>query len=175
MLHILDSQKINSIGDDKYALSKRWFEKENNEEEIEQLKRNIYNYFNNINEDIPADKRMWGTYHFAEPMIRGKGYTKSCVTFNLKSTNKYRDRKVLAYPVNIFMNVNEKKFYYKHGIQVDEDMFALSIMIQWIWRSAIRDGEEVYLYIPSERMRTLLINWIESLSNGGECNNEETM
>lgn len=175
MLHILDSQKMNSIGDDKYALSKRWFEKENNEEEIEQLKRNIYNYFNNINEDIPADKRMWGTYHFAEPMIRGKGYTKSCVTFNLKSTNKYRDRKVLAYPVNIFMNVNEKKFYYKHGIQVDEDMFALSIMIQWIWRSAIRDGEEVYLYIPSERMRTLLINWIESLSNGGECNNEETM
>ena len=39
------------------------------------------------------------------------------------------------------------------------------IMIQWIWRSAIRDGGEVYLYIPSSRMRMLLINWIDEISN----------
>lgn len=66
------------------------------------------------------------------------------------------------------MNVNEKKFYQMHGVEVDEDMYALSIMVQWIWRSAIRDGNEVYLYIPSSRMRSLLISWIDSLSGKGE-------
>ena len=65
------------------------------------------------------------------------------------------------------MNVNEKKFYQKHGIEVDEDIYALSIMVQWIWRSAIRDGNKVNLYIPSKRMRTILIKWIEDASKGG--------
>ena len=41
-------------------------------------------------------------------------------------------------------------------------------MVQWIWRSAIRDGDEIYIYIPSKRMRTLLINWMESLSDDEE-------
>lgn len=175
MLHVLDSPKMNSVGDDRYALSKHWFERDDNEEDIEQLKKNVYNFFNNMHDDIPANQRMWGTYQSAEPLIKGKGYTNSCITFNLKSTNKYRDRKCLAYLTNIHMNVNEKKFYYKHGLEVDEDMFALSIMIQWVWRSAIRDGGEVYLYIPSRRMRELLIDWIESLSTGGDGTNAKTM
>lgn len=99
--------------------------------------------------------------------MKGKGYTKSFLTFNAKATNAYRNRTHLVYMVNVFMNVNDKKFYQKHGIEVNEDMFALSIMVQWIWRSAIRDGEEVYLYIPSSRMRNILINWIKSVSKGG--------
>ena len=76
------------------------------------------------------------------------------------------------YVANLFMNVNEKKFYNLHGIEVDEDMYALSIMVQWIWRSAIRDGNEVYLYIPSRRMRELLIGWIDSVSKGGNHREE---
>ena len=70
------------------------------------------------------------------------------------------------------MNVNEKKFYNAHGIEVNEDMYALSVMVQWIWRSAIRCGQEIYIYIPSKRMRTLLENWIEEISNGGNGSGE---
>ena len=87
--------------------------------------------------------------------------------FNAKATNEYRNRKYLIYAANPFMNVNEKKFYYKHGIDVDEDLYALSIMIQWIWRSAIRCGEEIYIYIPSRRMRSLLMNWMDEVTRGG--------
>lgn len=76
------------------------------------------------------------------------------------------------YMVNLFMNVNDKRFYQRHGIDVDEDAYALSIMVQWIWRSAIRDGDEIYLYIPSRRMRNLLINWIEKTSKGGNTIDE---
>lgn len=165
MLNILDTGKVNDIGDDYYALSMNWFKK--NEDGVEQLKRNVNNCFNNIWRDIPADQRLWGSYNGEFSKIKGKGYTKAFLTFNAKATNAYKDRNCLVYIANLFMNVNEKKFYQMHGIEVDEDIYALSIMVQWIWRSAIRDGEKVNLYIPSKRMRTLLINWIENASKGG--------
>lgn len=166
MLHILDTGKLNDIGDDYYALSMNWFNK-SDDEKTEQLRKNISNCFKNIWNDVPADERLWATYIKEKEHMKGKGYTKSFLTFNAKASNAYRDKTHLVYMVNIFMNVNDKKFYQKHGIEVDEDMFALSIMVQWIWRSAIRDGEEVYLYIPSSRMRNILINWIDTVSKGG--------
>jgi hypothetical protein len=33
-------------------------------------------------------------------------------------------------------------------------------MLQWIWRSAIRNGKPVELYLPSRRMREILEAWI---------------
>ena len=44
--------------------------------------------------------------------------------------------------------------------EIDENKYALSEMIQWIWRSAIRNGEDIYIYIPSRRMRDLLLEWL---------------
>ena len=169
-LNILDNPKMNSIGDGYYDLSMSWYSK--HEDEVAQLKRNIHNYYNNIYRDVPSDRRMWGSYKGEMCKVKGKGYTKAFVTFNAKATNQYKNRDCLVYVANLFMNVNEKKFYNLHGIEVDEDMYALSIMVQWIWRSAIRDGNEVYLYIPSRRMRELLIGWIDSVSKGGNHREE---
>lgn len=165
MVHILDYGRLNEIGDDYYSLSMNWFKR--NEDGVGQLRRNVYNVFNNILGDIPADKRLWGAHNSEYNVIKGKGYTKSFLTFNAKATNNYRDRISLVYLANVFMNVGEKNFYKVHGIEVDDDMYALSIMVQWIWRSAIRDGQEVYLYIPSKRMRTLLIDWLNNIDRGG--------
>lgn len=165
-IHILHNPRLNSVGDNYYAMSKSWFERGG--DGVKQLKRNIDNYYNNIWRDVPANRRMWGSYNGEMSKVKGKGYTKAFVTFNTKATNEFKDRDCLVYVANLFMNVNEKKFYAKHGIEVNEDIYALSIMIQWIWRSAIREGNEVNLYIPSRRMRTLLMNWIDSLSEGGE-------
>lgn len=171
ILHIIESGKINDVGDDYYALSMSWFKRDNSD--VEQVKRNISNCFNNIWRDIPADRKLWGSYKGECSQIKGKGYAKSFLTFNSKATNAYRNKDCLVYIANLFMNVDEKKFYYMHGIEVDEDLYALSIMVQWIWRSAIREGGEVYLYIPSRRMRTLLTNWIEDISKGGNAVDEK--
>lgn len=168
MLHILDNKRLNEVGDDYYAMSKSWFERGG--EGPEKLRNNVSNCFKNIWCDIPADKRLWGTYNGAFSKIKGKGYTKGFLTFNAKATNAYKDRSALVYIANVFMNANERRFYMMHGIDADQDVYALSIMIQWIWRSAIRDGKEVQIYIPSKRMRTLLIDWINSFSKGGDAN-----
>ena len=82
---------------------------------------------------------------------------------NSRATNEYRDRKYIAYTVNRFINPYMKAFFHSKGIEVNEDKYALSEMLQFIFRSAIRCGESINIYIPSKRMRTLLKNWIEEI------------
>lgn len=157
-IHIFDDKKLNAVGDDKFALSMNWFNKPGN---AAKLKRDIYNYFRNIMGDDTSEKRMWSTYDGAKGALRGKGYTKKFVIFNERATNKYRDRTVLAYAVNLFMNASRKYYYRTKGVEPSDDIYALSNMVQWIWRSAIRDGKDIWIYLPSRRMRDLLMNWIE--------------
>lgn len=86
---------------------------------------------------------------------------------NARATNKYRGCTDIAYMVNRFADPNIMKFFHTHNIAVDADAYAQSEMLQWIWRSAIRDGKPINLYIPSRRMRELLIDWIKSVSQIG--------
>lgn len=161
-IHILEHKKLNDIGKSKNALSMNWFQtaKAN---KIIQLKNNIYNCFSNIWKDISPSRRLWATYSSDRSKISGKGYIRRFLSFNVRATNDYRQCDHLVYAVNIYMNVSEKMYYQNQGIEVNEDMYALSIMIQWIWRSAIRDGKDIYIYIPSKRMRDLLIKWLDDL------------
>lgn len=173
-IHIFDNKKMNNIGNRETALSIRWMK--NNPDSVKKLKNAIYNYFNNYMRDIPADKRMWGTYKSSENKLKGHGYTKGFLPFNIRAKNEYADKSVLAYAVNVYMNVTQKTFFEMNGVKITsevEDMYALSTMVQWIWRSAIRNGEEIYIYIPSRRMRTLLINWMDDLANSAASPVEE--
>lgn len=53
------------------------------------------------------------------------------------------------------------KFFRSKDVKVDENTFALSELIQWIFRSQLRDGKKINIYIPSKRMRNLLENWLQ--------------
>ena len=64
-------------------------------------------------------------------------------------------------------------FFARKDITIDVDKFALSEMLQWIWRSAIRDGRAINVYIPSHRMRELFLGWIDEVSKGVTTNEEE--
>ena len=164
-IHIFDNNKLNSIGNYTHALSQAWFERsgEDYDRKKEILKNNVYNFFTHYHGDKPASKRLWATYKIGEKAIRGNGFTRRNIAFNTKATNDYKDKQVLAYCVNIFMRPNEKTYYTQHGVDYKEDEYALSVMVQWIWRSAIRDGKEIWIYIPSKRMRMLLKDWIASV------------
>ena len=166
MIEVVEDEKLNAIGDDETALSKSWFSR-NRGNAVKRLKDNIYNVFRNIWDDSDACERMWSTFKSSKEALKGKGYTNGFGVLNLKSSNKYRNRKYLVYACNIYMNVAEKTFYEKNGISVNDELYALSIMLQWIWRSAIRDGQKIYIYLPSSRMRRILYNWMDSLTEGG--------
>lgn len=170
-IHIFDNYKLNEIGKKRTALSSAWYERATMNAEFGdfvQLKNNVYNYFMNYMRDRPADERLWSTYKKGETHLRKKGYFNSSIPFNSRATNNYSDKRVLAYCVNVFLDPNVVRYIEQFGGNVDCDVYALSVMIQWIWRSAIRNGEEIWIYIPSGRMRTLLKNWMEEVSKNVE-------
>lgn len=95
----------------------------------------------------------------------------SCfVPCNAKATNIYRDRWALAYCVNMYFNQMIRRFFTDGntsresnglpGLYPDEDLYALSCLVQWIFRSRIRDGGKIEIYIPNRRMRELLLGWL---------------
>ena len=165
MINILDNDKLNEIGEDKYALSMAWYDR--NKDDVLRLKKNIYNVMCNVWRDVPFTKKMWGTYAGQSGKIRGKGYMNSFLVFNARATNAYADKDHLIYAANPFMNVGEKLFYKAYGITADENLYALSTMIQWVWRSALRVGKPVEIYIPSKRMRCLFEDWINKVTEKG--------
>ena len=159
-IHVFDNKKLNAIGDNRWALSAAWFKRKPSG--LKTLKNNLFNFFHNYMH-ARADDILWSTYDGSVKAVRGRGFYSRNDVFNLRASNKYRDVHYLAYCVNVFASPPKVHFFARKGVSYNEEAYALSIMVQWIWRSAIRDGEEVYIYIPSRRMRELLINWIDNL------------
>ncbi len=157
-IRIIDKPKLNRIGNGKTALSKTWYE--NKDEEVEKLQKCTYNYFNHYL-DTSSTHTLWTTFSDWKKAMSGKGYTRGFAPHNSRATNQFRDRTAVAYLVNRYLNPIVKNFIAKYGITVNEDAFALCEMLQFIWRSAIRDGQPIDLYVPSRRMRTLLIDWLK--------------
>lgn len=166
MIHIEQSNKLNLIGMDNSALSSSWFKRDRRTKEkplINTLRNNVYNVFRNRFENVSGEK-MWTVFKDYKSLIKGKGYASGFVSCNVRATNEYRNCTCLAYCINVFFNPNIKNYFYSQGVVVDEDTYALSEMVQWIWRSAIRDGKDIWVYVPSKRMRDLLTNWINEVS-----------
>ncbi|AOL97946.1 SPBc2 prophage-derived uncharacterized protein YonV [Bacillus subtilis] len=150
---------LNTVGQLDYSLSSNWY-KNKSPYTIKKVKNNVFNYFNNIVKSS-SDEAMWTTYSEHKNKVKGNGYTKGFVSCNARATNDFKHKKHLVYTINRYVNtVLYNYFKEKYQITIDQDAFALSELVQWIWRSAIRDGEEITLYIPSLRMRGLLVEWL---------------
>lgn len=164
LIHIYDDENLNEIGLGEHNLSVSWYQKRkvNN---VEQLKNNVYNFMHNYFGKTPSENKMWATYKNHKQYMRGKGYSSGYTVFNQKATNELRHKTVLSYLVNIYATPEKIKYFARNGIEFDRDKYALSCMLQWIYRSAIRDGKEISVYIPSIRMRALLQGWLNEVSS----------
>lgn len=152
--------KLNEIGEEN-SLSKTWYTRDKNALLVDKMKQNLYTYFRN-NVKTPSKVNMWTCFKDDKSRLKGKGYSKGFVAHNARATNDYQDKESLAYTINRYMQPYKKNFFTSHGVAVNEDMYALSELIQWIWRSRIRKGEHINLYIPSKRMRKLLKEYLNS-------------
>lgn len=163
LITIVDDNKLNRIGDKETDLSKSWYERNVNTGGLKVLRNNVSNFFNN-KMGMGTEHNLWTTFADYRPNIKGKGYTKGFEALNARATNKWRNCDCVAYTVNRFLNPLISQFFRLAGIDINEDEFALSELLQFIWRSAIRDGKPIVVYIPSARMRRLLKKWIDENS-----------
>lgn len=156
---------LNNIGS-VASLSNTWYMLSDKQEEFkilrDQLRNNLYNFFFH---KVPIrDKNlvMWTTFKSHYPVLKQKGYSSpgQFVPCNARATNDYCDRANLAYTINVFVNPLIKNFFMQRNIVINENLYALSELVQWIYRSRIRQEQSIYIYLPSARMRNLLQEYI---------------
>lgn len=171
------------------ALSKRWYIRNHAEAKIVDRVRNKISNFVRHTAKAASKDVMWTCPKDYEKIFSGKGYTNtfrvtskaleplakkekdklikqaSCfVPCNAKATNIYGDRSTLIYCCNMYPNGMLEEFWEDCGgvgVKLNKDMFALSCLIQWVFRSRIRNGEPIHIYILSHRMATLFDEWLK--------------
>lgn len=160
--------KMNDIGKRKNALSATYLRRANTEL-YREIRNNLYNFFQNVCEAKRSDV-YYSTLKEIQATIAPKGYKEPrkkaddgknevAIPLNSRATNDYADRWAIAYIYNRYSNPHINSFFQDNGVQINEDMLAVSDLLQWIWRSRIRKGEPIKLYLPSSRMRNLLKAW----------------
>lgn len=158
LINIYDGS-LNLIGDKDYSLSMNWFKKDDGTLKGI-LNKNLYNWFNNINRNNKSKYRLWTTFKDYKTSLQGKGFTKNFLSLNARATNEYKDTYLLAYCCNRYIKPTIDMFFKKRNININHDDYALSEMLQWIWRSQIREYKTIEIFIPSRRMRELLKNYL---------------
>ena len=80
-----------------------------------------------------------------------------------RATNKHRHKSVVIHAYDRYPNQSVASYLQDFNTPVDAKVFALSEMLQWVWRSRIRDGKQITLAILSKRMKLLFLNWLFDL------------
>ncbi len=110
---------------------------------------------------LKGPELIWTTFKEHENSLKGKGFTKSFVACSTRATNNYGERQGGVYLVDRYFNAFLNTYLENCGVAVDDDLYGLSEMLQWIWRLRIRNGQSIKLVIPSQRMRGLLTDWLD--------------
>lgn len=153
---------LNVVGEERTALSVGWFnQRKKQHKDVKKLRNNLRNFFD-LKTRSTSKTRMWTTFKESKEWLYGQNnrYCTNFLPLNSRATNAFRDVTSVAYLANRFVNPHIANFFADKEATVDPDAFALSEMLQFIWRSAVRDDKPIDLYLPSKRMRSLLINWI---------------
>ncbi len=175
LIHIIgDGWKDEEYGDWNFRCGKdsifstTWFYKKSRNQIDVALARKRLGQVMRMIPEARAKDRLWTSFKSDLPkfMDSSNRYLSSFAPINMRATNDFRGAYVVAYMANRYINPNVVKFLDAYGIQVNSTQYALTEMLQFIWRSRIRDGKEIYLYLPAKRMRTLLKRWMGRLAQG---------
>jgi len=155
--------KLNGLGKStgkNNPLSSSWF-KRATAYDYATLRQATVSFFR-YSANTPAVLNAWTTFKERRPKLRGTRYGReeNWIPLNAKATNDYIDKRSLAYLANRFSLPIIKTYFEERGIVVNDSAYALSELVQWIWRSGIRRGDSITVYVPSSRMRSLLKFWL---------------
>jgi hypothetical protein len=160
-----------------YPMSSSWFKKYRSIYKVADtniLRTKLKTYFQKeltfTGKKSKKENRLWTTLIKAQTLLVGSGYKdkNSFLAFNTRATNSYINMNHLAFIYNVFYPQRRVYSYLKSkGVDISsmEDAYALSTLIQWIFRSSVRKGEHIDILLPSSRMRDLLDKWIKDIGN----------
>jgi hypothetical protein len=164
-----DKTDLNKIGDKRTAFSVTHLTKITKDADSALIKKmikdNAYNFYRHKAKANSQDV-MWTTFLGDSEKIKNsltpKNLKKQFVEVTSRATNDYADKSVCIYLANRFLNPVTAQFFKSKNVQVNEEVFALSELLQWMFRSRIRKGQPISVYIPSRRMRGLLEDYLNN-------------
>lgn len=159
-----------------YNLSSTWYSKQATKDELKKVGAAIRGIFRKEDKDdllltLPKDN----TIKFLKPdskkpnprflipkEINTDGVFLYC---GARATNDYADKSVAVHIYNRYVNKVVKAYLQDYGLELDaipnDDLYALSEMVQWIWRTRIRNDQPICVYIVPARMEKLLKQWLK--------------
>lgn len=165
LIMVVDNEKMNRVGERESVFSASDQRKLTKESAVAKTVRgNLENFYKNTTYcKSTTEERLWTCLNTSLPVFKGKGYSKRHIAHNTKAVNDYNNTFHLAYIYNCFMHPEPYKYLLERGEQYapDQERYALTEMLQWIYRSRVRSNEPINIYIPSARMRKLLLDWME--------------
>ena len=81
---------------------------------------------------------------------------------NARASNEYSNKTVMIHIYNRYPLTPICKYLDAYNIPYSSESFALNELLQWVWRSAIRNGQPIKLAILSNRMRDLFKTWLNN-------------
>lgn len=173
LINIVDNDKMNRVGRSENAFSARDQKRYTKDSAMSKdVRNNLHNYFNNSTYGKSSvNDRLWTCLKETTSSFKGPGYSKRHIAVNTKAVNTYADTYQLAYVFNSFIHPDPYNYMKKRGDEFTPDpiRYSVSEMLQWIYRSRVRKQEPVNLYIPSSRMRNLLIDWMSGIIVRNQC------
>jgi len=164
LIHIVEKGKINDLGI-KGGFTYSWWDKlvkNKTHHDWITLRKNINNFLVSFAPSRSHKRIIWTTFTKARSGLYSVSLNDdNFVANNIRATNEYKDRDIVIYLVDKRYNPVIQNWFKSKNINIDEDLYALGEMIQCIWRSNIREGGEIFIYLPSKRMRELLVKFLD--------------
>jgi hypothetical protein len=173
LITIIDAPKtVQAAGDGRYALSNTWYSL-CLPSTMTKLRNSLGDSMKKTHK-VDADRLLWTCPKlYSIPQGRCKkgetkrgymslrGYACTHVSWTCKGTNEHAHKDTILYMINLFPQVGIVKHISNQGYSLDQDAWSLSNMLQFIWRSAIRNNEPIRIMVPSQRMEGLLQAWLD--------------
>jgi hypothetical protein len=160
LIEIMDDPKFNLHNGSDWKLS-RSGSRGLTLDQIKKLKDNCYNLSQNVWKAKSKDI-LWTCFKDDKTSLSGNGYSKGFLEQTCRATNAYKDKSCLLYLVDRHPKVTVRRYLEDIGGKVEMDIWSLNELLQWMFRSCVREGKPIQIYIPSGRMRKLLNEWCQS-------------
>ena len=104
-----------------------------------------------------GDEKVAGPFASGSKLFQGANWVAKVT----RGTNDYAHCSHLIYLYDQHMNPYVARWLEDNSRAFD-DAYALTELIQWVWRSRVRNGQPITLYLPSLRMRQLIEEWLSN-------------
>lgn len=158
LLNIYDGRS-NRCGNTKTSFSKTWCD--NKTKARSKLISHIVSNVFKRDFNTKSNENAFTAFKDFQSKFSGSGYTKGFIAVNARATNEFSNKKSMAYLANRYFDPQTFNFFKERGVTLNEDLWALGELLQWVWRGCIRNKQPMNLFIPNSRMRRLLEHWLK--------------